>query len=110
MNANAESSVSSTIYVEYSITHLFMIHIRFIVYKMPRIKSLKETPHIADGYAYLYLDSSNPSFRLGKTSILDEKSAPGRTLNQIYKYNQTTDEDLAYGIYSDQPPPTGRLK
>merc|ERR1711962_1991193 len=78
----------------------------FILYKLPRVKSHPD-PYISDGYGYIYLDSLNPSFRLGRTVITDEETAVARTLNQVYLHDQEKD-DLVYALYSDQPPKTKR--
>lgn len=56
---------------------------RFILYKMPPIKTEEGAPNLREGYGYLYLDSNNPKFRLGQTNMTDEENPAGRTLNQV---------------------------
>ena len=54
----------------------------FIVYKMPKLSD-SDVTHVSQGSAYTYLDSNNKTFVMSHKEITDEKSAVGRTLNQV---------------------------
>jgi hypothetical protein len=77
---------------------ILIFPIRFIVYKLPRIK---ESTHdyVTQGLGYVYLDSKAKNFTMSDHSINSTMSAVGQTLQQIYQVH-----DLGYIMYNDEDP------
>jgi len=83
----------------------------WILYKLPKRDSIGPEheknsleEYIYEGLAYAYMTSDLPdvSWTLSQKSIKDEKSMPGRTLEELYQ--DTPDPDLFNVMYNDEHP------
>lgn len=85
----------------------------FVLYKLPRMDWIHEElpPFVKEGHGYTYLDKdSNYKFHLSKTSIADDSSVVGRTMDQLYKPYKHADgefkysDEMAHVLYNDENP------
>jgi len=80
----------------------------WMVIKVPRIKT-SSYDVVKNGSAYLYADPStlsNPSrfFVNSSIGIDDVRSAPGRTIQQVYDNVRTQSSEQGYVFYNDETP------
>ncbi|ARF02656.1 SWPV1-041 [Shearwaterpox virus] len=71
----------------------------YLVYKLPRAKGAS-----VSGSEYLYMDSINPRWRLGKYRVESPNSIFGRTLNPIYGSYKSNKANVGYVLYNDGVP------
>ncbi|XP_013384597.1 plancitoxin-1 [Lingula anatina] len=76
----------------------------FIAYKIPKIAE-SSNPFVKEGLAYFYMDNNTVSvaWALSNNSLNGTGGAIYKTLEPLYKAENTT-EEVAFGMYNDETP------
>ncbi|KAG1660874.1 Deoxyribonuclease-2-alpha [Nymphon striatum] len=70
----------------------------FMIEKLPRLTDSRND--ISNGKGYVYLDSSNSTWKEGKSQITDDSNPLGNTLSDLYSKSK----NIAYIIFNDEKP------